>query len=116
LLKNLSIEHKILMYFSERLIETCVAQYMLLRLGKFNSITQDELTELKTDMARTSIYDAAERIHRASRNAINSFSEGDENRKNLLGLTRFTKVADRNTVASRRKIAEKMIAENSYAY
>ncbi len=116
LLQNLSKEQEIIMCLADMLIETYVAESMLLRVEKLHSIRQDELTELKTEMARTYIYDAAERIHRAGRNAINAFAEGDDHRMMLMGLKRFTKVADRNTIASRRKIAEKMIAENSYAY
>jgi len=42
-------------------------------------------------MMRTTIYNAADKISKAGKDAINSFAEGDEQRMMLMGLIRFTK-------------------------
>jgi hypothetical protein len=47
---------------------------------------------------------------------LNAFAEGDELRMMHIGLKRFTKVEPFNTKAARRRIADKMIAENKYCY
>lgn len=116
LMQNIAKEQEIIMCLADMLIETYVAESVILRVEKLTSMRDDHLTSLKTEMARTYLYDAAERIHRAGRNAINAFADGDERRMMLMGLKRFTKVADKNTIAARRAIAEQLITENHYCY
>ncbi|MCK7558179.1 hypothetical protein MKQ70_25500 [Chitinophaga sedimenti] len=67
-------------------------------------------------MVRTYLYDAAERIHKSGKDAINGFAEGDEQRMMLLGLKRFTKAEPFNTKDARRRIADKMLADNKYSF
>jgi hypothetical protein len=59
-------------------------------------------------MAKTYLYDAADRINKHGKDAINGFASGDEQRMMLLGLKRFTKVAPFNTKDARRRIAAKL--------
>lgn len=116
LMQNIAKEQEVIMYLADMLMDTYVAESMLLRVEKLSGMQQDEMTQLKTEMMRIYMYDAAERIHSAGRNALNAFAEGDEKRMMMMGLKRFTKVEDRNTIAGRRGIAEKMIAENKYCF
>lgn len=67
-------------------------------------------------MMRVFLYDAAERINKAGKDAINSYTGGDEQRMLLMGLKRFTKVAPVNVKESRRRIAAKLLSENKYCY
>ncbi len=67
-------------------------------------------------MARTFIYDAADRINKAGKDALNSFAEGDELRMMHIGLKRFTKAEPLNTKETRRMIANQMIAEGRYCF
>lgn len=116
LMQNIAKEQEVIMCLADMLMDTYVAESMLLRVEKLSAMQQDEMTQLKTEMMRIYMYDAAERIHSAGRNALNAFAEGDEKRMMMMGLKRFTKVEDRNTIAGRRGIAEKMIAENKYCF
>jgi hypothetical protein len=62
------------------------------------------------------VYDSADRIEKAAKDAINSFAEGDEARMMLMGLKRFTKTEYFNPKAARQLIAETLIAANKYPF
>jgi hypothetical protein len=68
------------------------------------------------DILRTYLYDVADRVNKAGKDAINSFAEGDDQRMILMGLKRFTKAEPFNTKVARRRIADKMIAEGKYCF
>lgn len=113
---KLADEQEILMYLADMVIDVYAAESVLLRvqkiIGSDNAITVAE----KSAMAQVYIFDAAGRIYTAGRNALNAFAEGDEKRMMLMGLKRFTKVAEINTVKLRRQIAAKLKAENRYCF
>ncbi len=116
LMQQLSKEQEVIMYLADMLIELYVSESVLLRVEKLVSMKGEGAVKEQIAMAQVYLDDAAGRIHTAGRNAINAFAEGDEKRMMLMGLRRFTKTDDLNTVAARRMIAEKLIAENKYCY
>jgi len=65
---------------------------------------------------RTYLYDAADKVNKSGKDAINAFADGDEQRMILMGLKRFTKAEPFNTKDARRRIADKMIAEGKYCF
>ena len=67
-------------------------------------------------MMRITIYNAADKILKSGKDAINSFAEGDEQRMMLMGLRRFTKVEPYNVKESRRRIAGKMLEAGHYCF
>jgi hypothetical protein len=73
-------------------------------------------TSLHQDILSCYLYDAADRILKSGKDAINAFSEGDEQRMILLGLRRFTKAKPFNSKDARRRIADFLIANNAYAF
>jgi hypothetical protein len=74
----------------------------------------EEATSLQADIMRTYLYDAADKINKAGKDALNSFADGDELRMMHIGLKRFTKVDPFNTKEARRRIADKLIADDGY--
>ena len=70
--------------------------------------------QYELDMARTYLYDAADKINKHGKDAINAFAEGDEQRMMLLGLKRFTKAEPFNSKESKRRIAARLLGENKY--
>ncbi|RYD52577.1 MAG: acyl-CoA dehydrogenase [Sphingobacteriales bacterium] len=114
LMEKLSKEQEVILALADMLMETYVAESVLLRVEKLSGQTGD--THLQMALAQTYIYDAADRIHRAGRIAINAFAEGDEKRMMLMGLKRFTKVEEINTVALRKTIADQLISGNRYSF
>ena len=113
---KLDSEQEILMNIADMAIETFVAESALLRLLKRVDIEGESANALQADMVRVYLSDAADRINKYAKDAINSFAEGDEQRMMLLGIKRFTKAAPFNSKEARRRIADKLIAENKYIW
>jgi alkylation response protein AidB-like acyl-CoA dehydrogenase len=116
LMMTLAKEQEILMNIADMLIELYVAESILLRTEKLHSQVGDADSALQIDMARVYTYEAADKINIAGKNAINSFTEGDEQKMMLMGLRRFTKVAPLNTKDARQRIAQRLIEANKYCF
>ncbi|AWO01231.1 acyl-CoA dehydrogenase [Chitinophaga alhagiae] len=113
---KLESEQEILMNIADMAIETFVSESALLRLIRLTEEKGAAAVALQADMVRTYLSDAADRVNKSGKDAINGFAEGDEQRMMLLGLKRFTKTAPFNTKDARRRIAAKLIADNRYAF
>ena len=107
-------EQELLMHIADMAIDTFVAESALLRAWKLADQRGEAATAGELDMMRTNLYDAADRINKAGKDAVNAFADGDEQRMLLLGLKRFTKVDPFNSKEARRRIADKLISENKY--
>jgi alkylation response protein AidB-like acyl-CoA dehydrogenase len=116
LMMTLAKEQEILMNIADMLIELYVSESVLLRVEKLSGQIGNEAAALKIDMMRVYMNDAADRLHIAGKNAINSFTEGDEQKMMLMGLRRFTKVQPMNTKDARQRIAQEIIAQNKYCF
>ena len=114
LMMKIESEQEILMHIADMAINVFHAESALLRAIKITS-TSGETAALYQDIARTYLYDTADRVNKSGRDAINAFAEGDEQRMMLLGVKRFTKADSFNTKDARRRIADKLISDNRYA-
>ncbi len=92
------------------------AESALLRAIKIANAKGENEAALHLDMARTYLYDAADRVNKSGKDAVNAFADGDEQRMILLGLKRFTKTEPFNSKASRRRIAAKLISDKKYSF
>jgi thymidine kinase len=97
-------------------IETFHAESVLLRVMKKADQQGEAASQQHLDIMRTCLYDAADRVNKYGKDAVNSFADGDELRMILMGLKRFTKAEPFNSKEARRRIADKMIAEGKYSY
>jgi len=113
---KLDKEQEILMNLADMAIQIFASESALLRLLKLTDAKGEAATALQAAMVRTFIYDAADRINKAGKDALNSFAEGDELRMMHIGLKRFTKVDPLNTKETRRQIANQLIAESRYCF
>ncbi|MDO1446240.1 acyl-CoA dehydrogenase family protein [Rhodocytophaga aerolata] len=113
---KLSHEQEIIMNIADMVIEVYATESALLRTEKLISQRGEEACAHQKDMTLLYLNDAVDRINTAGKNAINSFAEGDEQRVMLMGLKRFTKIAPINTKDTRRRIADRLIAENKYIF
>ena len=109
-------EQEVLMNIADMAIETFNAESVLLRVMKMVDEKGEVISQLHLDMMRTYLYDAADRVNKSGKDAVNAFSDGDEQRMILMGLKRFTKAEPFNTKDARRRIADKMISEGKYCF
>ena len=116
LMMQLDKEQEILMNIADMAIEVYHAESALLRVMKLVDKQGEAATSLQTDIMRTYLYDAADRINKAGKDALNSFADGDELRMMHIGLKRFTKVEPFNTKDARRRICAKMLEANAYPF
>jgi hypothetical protein len=114
LMTRLENEQELLMHIADMAIDTFVAESALLRAWKLSDQRGEAAVAFELDIMRTNLYDAADRINKSGKDAINAFASGDEQRMMLLGLKRFTKVDPFNSKDARRRIADKLIADNKY--
>ncbi len=114
LMAKIEGEQEILMNIADMAIETFNAESALLRLMKLVERKGEAAVQFEMDIVRTYITDAADRINKSGKDAINGFAEGDEQRMMLLGLKRFTKTEPFNVKEARRRIAAKLLHDGKY--
>ncbi|WP_109830646.1 acyl-CoA dehydrogenase family protein [Reichenbachiella versicolor] len=107
-------EQEIMMNVADMMIEIYAAESAILRAEKLTSM-QGNAASLQANMAKIYLYEASEKINKAGKDAIISFTQGDEQRVMLMGLKRFTKMNPVNVKEIRREVADHLIAENKYA-
>ncbi|GGF11251.1 acyl-CoA dehydrogenase family protein [Flavobacterium limi] len=114
---DLDSHQQLLMAASDILIEIYMAESTILRTEKLAKSQGEDKVQEQIAMAKLYLYKAVDIVNSRGKEGIASFSEGDEQRMMLMGLKRFTKYTNLpNVVALREKIAEKLVAENTYCF
>jgi alkylation response protein AidB-like acyl-CoA dehydrogenase len=103
LMQTLAKEQEVLMNIADLAMWTYLAESTLLRVEKLIESKGEENAELQIAITKTFFYDAADKLNKAAKDAINSFAEGDEARMMLMGLKRFTKTQPFNSKSARQK-------------
>lgn len=116
LMMKLADEQEILINIADMCIETYLAESTLLRTEKLVGMKGEKECERQLDMMRIYINDAADKINKSGKDALTSFGEGDDLRVMMMGLKRFTKTTPFNVKEARRKVADKLVAENKYCF
>ena len=89
---------------------------VLLRVQKKIEKLGSESCSNEILIVKTYFYDIADKISKAAKDAILSFSEGDDARIMLLGLKRFTRTETFNPKIARQLIAQELISEGKYCF
>ncbi len=114
---GLAKEQEILGNIADMIIQTYIAESLLLRVEKLAGIKGgEEAVVLELSMMKAFFFEAAEVISTSGKSTLWSFAEGDEMRMMQMGLKRFTKITPFNVKEERRKVADKMISENKYCF
>ncbi len=109
-------EQEVLMNIADMAIATFNAESVLLRVEKLAAQRGESAVQEQLDIMKTFLYDAADKVHKSGKDAINAFASGDEQKMILMGLKRFTKAESFNSKEARRRIAGKLIAEGRYCF
>lgn len=114
---NLKEEQEVLMNVADMIIDTYLAESLLLRVEKIAEMGNGKQPqELYDAMLRTFLHDATARMNKSATDALASFAEGDLLRTLLMGVKRFTKYPVQNVKANRRAIAKALIEANEYCF
>ncbi len=114
--RNIMSQQEILMNISDVIMMVYGAESTMLRIEKLEKMkTEKELSLLK-DILDIYVYDAAHGINKSAKDAINSFLDGEELAVTTDRIDIFTKVAPVNVKEARRRIADHVIAENTYNF
>ena len=114
---DLEKHQQLLMAAADILIEIYMAESTVLRTEKNAKRFGEEAQAAQIAMARLYLYEAVDITIKKGKEAIVSFTEGDEQRMMLMGLKRFTKYTNQPNVAELRTvIADKVAAENAYTF
>ncbi len=109
-------EQEILMLASDMLMEIYHLESGILRAEKLQQMAAPTADFAKM-MVQLYALEAAEKTARSGREAIYSFTEGDEQQLLLMGLKRFTKLRrGPNVKLLRRSLAAKLIESNKYCF
>ncbi len=111
LMMKLETEQEVLMNIADMAIETFVSESLLLRVMKLSEAKDASIYQ---DILGCYLYDAADKINKYGKDAVNAFAEGDEQRMILMGIKRFTKAQSFNSKEARRRIANEMIDHKRY--
>ena len=109
-------KHQLLiMAASDILIQVYMAESTILRTEKNAKRFGEESQTIQIAMCNLNLYNAVEIVNTKGKEAIISFTEGDEQRMLLMGLKRFTKYTNYpNVIALRTQISDKIAADNGY--
>lgn len=113
---NLNDEQEILMNIADMVIEVYCAESAILRAEKVEGIQGKEASKYHEIMSKVYLYEAVDKINSAGKEAISSFTSGDEQKVMHMGLKRFTKTSAINTKDLRREVADQMIEKGYYPY
>lgn len=114
LMQTLTKEEEIIMNIADMALYTFMAESVLLRTQKIINTKGEDAAKIQIAIAKTYLYDAADHISKAGRDAINSFADGDEARMMGMGIKRFTKTQAINPKENRQLIAQELIKEGKY--
>ncbi|AII51534.1 acyl-CoA dehydrogenase family protein [Hymenobacter sp. APR13] len=115
-MNSLAKEQEVLMNIADMAIKVYTAESTLLRVEKEAAAKGEEAVSTQIDIARVYLYDTVDQVNKFGKDAIGTMTEGDEQRLLAMGLKRFTKADLYNAKEARRRIADKLIAVNEYAY
>jgi len=114
---ELEQHQQLLLAASDILIEVYMAESALLRTEKNARRYGAESQAAQIAMARLYLYEATDIVVRRGKEAIVSFTTGDEQRMMLMGLKRFTKYHNQPNVAElRERIADAVAAADGYTF
>lgn len=114
---ELEEQQQLLMAAADILIEIYMAESALLRTEKNAKRYGQESQATQIAMAQLYLYDATDIVVRRGKEAIVSFTKGDEQRMMLMGLKRFTKYYNQPNVAElRERIADTVAAADGYSF
>jgi alkylation response protein AidB-like acyl-CoA dehydrogenase len=112
--KALINEQEVLNNIADMMMETYVSESLALRVAKMGSLKGD--IAVYKDILDVNIYDTADIVRKSACDAIWSFAAPGEAPALIRAVEALTKVNGINVKDARRRIADKLIGDNSYKF
>jgi alkylation response protein AidB-like acyl-CoA dehydrogenase len=114
--RNLAREQEVLFNFADIIMESYVAESVLLRVKRLESVKNADTHKLYKDILNVYLFDSANIVYKQGLEAIYSFVDEAEQCKYIKALRCFTKVKPTNVKEARQRIANKLIEDNKYMF
>jgi len=112
--KKYMAEQEVVNNLANMIMELYMVESMALRIEKLESINGTR--DVYRDMLNVFTYDTAYLIRKNARDAIYSITEGKEADALIKAIKNLTHVEGVNTMAARRRIADRLIEDNEYKF
>ncbi len=112
--RKLIREQEVLNNIADMMMETYVSESLALRVAKLETI-KDNISVYK-DILDVNIYDTADIIRKSAFDAIFSIDSDNDNIQITNAIDSLTRVKGINVKETRRRIADKLIEDNSYSF
>jgi hypothetical protein len=112
--KNLINEQEVLNNIAEMMMETYISESLALRVEKLGTVRGD--VSLYKDMLDVNLNETANIVRKSALDAIGAFSTPESCQKLIGAIENLTRVECVNVKDARRRIADKLIEDNSYKF
>jgi alkylation response protein AidB-like acyl-CoA dehydrogenase len=112
--KTLIQEQEVLNNIADMMMETYVSESLALRVKKLETLKGN--TDLYKDILDVNVYDTAEIVRKSAADAIYSFASDEQSAALINAIESLTKIRGVNVKDARRRIADKLIADNQYKF
>jgi len=114
--KKLILEQEVLNNLADMIMEVYIAESLALRIQKMETLQGLDTAGIYRSMLDVFVYDAADKIRKPACDAVNSFASPEILGKYKKVIEILTNVPGINVKDVRRKVADKLIEENSYKF
>ena len=114
--KKLVQEQEVLNNISDIITEVYISESLALRVQKLEALKGASTVSLYKDILDVYVYDAAGKIAKKAHDAVYSFAAPEEAEKLIRAVESLVAVKGINVKDARRRIAEKLIADNAYKF
>jgi alkylation response protein AidB-like acyl-CoA dehydrogenase len=114
--KNLMHEQEIMNNISVMIMETYISESTALRVQKLEIMKGAATISIYKDILDVNVYDAAEKVRKSAYDALFSFASPEDAAKLTKSIDIITTVTGVNVKEARRRIASKLIEDNSYNF
>jgi alkylation response protein AidB-like acyl-CoA dehydrogenase len=112
--KSLLSEQEVLNNIADMMMETYVSESLCLRVAKLEKMKGN--VSVNIDILDVNIYETADIVRRSACEAVNSFADTESAPSIITAIEVLTRVKGINIKNARRRIAGKLIEDNSYKF
>jgi alkylation response protein AidB-like acyl-CoA dehydrogenase len=112
--KNMINDQEVLNNLADMMMDIYVSESLSLRVCKMETLGTN--IAVCKDILDVNIYDTADKVRKSACDAVFSFADGEKAHSMIKAIEILTRVRGVNVKAARRRIADKLIGDNSYKF